>query len=220
MASDYKTKYLDLRAKYLESTDVAFRLGYEKGLKDGYEHAKKEQAEQSDGVDEEFIELLTFAIAYPNDVGKMRMRGMLVKAKQLLTRQPVQVDEEMIEVLDSVIERYRTDCPSPVKVTLEALARIKQLLQQKPQIDVEKLADKLVNLSLSIVEQSGDTQRFLKAKRFIEDNLTQKRTVTTKDIHDFVDREWQDGEYGYPESYEVKGMIADFMEKELGIEVK
>ena len=55
------------------------------------------------------------------------------------------------------------------------LGMLKQLLRQKPQIDVEKLAEKLVNLSLSIVEQSGDTQRFLKAKRFIEDNLTQKR---------------------------------------------
>ena len=64
----------------------------------------------------------------------------------------------------------------PLKdVEIHDIERIKQLLQQKPQIDVEKLAEKLVNLSLSIAEQSGDTQRFLKAKRFIEDNLTQKR---------------------------------------------
>ena len=42
--------------------------------------------------------------------------------------EPVQVDEEMLEAMDKVIERYRQNCPSPVKVTLEALTRIKQLL--------------------------------------------------------------------------------------------
>ena len=45
------------------------------------------------------------------------------------------------------------------------------------EVDEEALAERLVNLSLSIAEQSGDTQRFLKAKRFIEDNLTRQPMV-------------------------------------------
>ena len=56
------------------------------------------------------------------------------------------------------------------------------------QVDEEKLAERLVNLSLSIAEQTGNTQRFLKAKRFIEDNLTrqpQKQMVTLCKIHEF-----------------------------------
>ena len=47
----------------------------------------------------------------------------------------------------------------------------------EPIMDEEKLAERLVNLSLSIAEQSGDTQRFLKAKRFVEDNLTRQPMV-------------------------------------------
>ena len=59
------------------------------------------------------------------------------------------------------------------------------LIEQSPEpgVDEEALAERLVNLSLSIAEQTGDTQRFLKAKRFIEDNLTrqpQKRTVLSE----------------------------------------
>ncbi len=46
MAQDYKTKYLDIRAKYLESTDVAYRLGFEKGMKEG-QRAAEQAAEQA-----------------------------------------------------------------------------------------------------------------------------------------------------------------------------
>ena len=53
---------------------------------------------------------------------------------------------------------------------------VKLLTQQPVQVDEEALAERLVNLSLSITEQTGDTQRFLKAKRFIEDNLTHSST--------------------------------------------
>jgi len=45
-------------------------------------------------------------------------------------------------------------------------------------------------------------------------------TVTIQTIHDFVDKEWQAGEYGYPESYEVGGMIADFIRQVLMTEVE
>jgi hypothetical protein len=43
---DYKVKYLDLRAKLLESTDVSYRLGYEDGLKEGQQAAQQQQMEQ------------------------------------------------------------------------------------------------------------------------------------------------------------------------------
>lgn len=32
--TDYKAKYMDLKAKFLNTTDLAWRLGYEQGLKD------------------------------------------------------------------------------------------------------------------------------------------------------------------------------------------
>ena len=47
--------------------------------------------------------------------------------------------------------------------------------------------------------------------------------TSVKEISDFVDREYEDCGYGPdvpPESYEVKGMIADFVEMKLGIIVE
>jgi hypothetical protein len=46
MASDYKTKYMDIRAKLKDATDVAFRLGYEKGMKDGTQAAQMQAMAQ------------------------------------------------------------------------------------------------------------------------------------------------------------------------------
>lgn len=46
MSSDYKTKYLDIRAKLKEATDVAFRLGYERGMKDGTQAAQMQAMAQ------------------------------------------------------------------------------------------------------------------------------------------------------------------------------
>lgn len=46
MAADYKTKYQDIRAKLKEATDVAFRLGYERGMKDGTQAAQMQQMAQ------------------------------------------------------------------------------------------------------------------------------------------------------------------------------
>ena len=47
---------------------------------------------------------------------------------------------------------------------------------------IDHLAERLVNLSLSIAEQSGDTQRFLKVRRFIEDNFYEKQILTIDEI--------------------------------------
>jgi hypothetical protein len=43
---DYKEKYLDLRDKFLKSTDVAWRLGYEQGLKDSQIQQAQQQQQQ------------------------------------------------------------------------------------------------------------------------------------------------------------------------------
>lgn len=46
MAADWKTKYMDIRAKLKDATDVAFRLGYEKGMKDGTQAAQMQAMAQ------------------------------------------------------------------------------------------------------------------------------------------------------------------------------
>ena len=103
-------------------------------------------------VDEEFIELLTFAAAYPNDYGKMRMREMLVKAKQLLTQNTAlhkelksleeeSFREEMddgkaLEWLDKLEDALATDNNSDYR---EAKSKLTKLLTRQPvQVDEEK----------------------------------------------------------------------------------
>ena len=47
--------------------------------------------------------------------------------------------------------------------------------------------------------------------------------TSVKEISDFVDKEYEDCGYGPnkpPESYEVKGMIIDFVRGKLGIKVE
>lgn len=46
MAADYKVKYLDIRAKLKEATDVSYRLGYERGMKDGTQAAQMQAMAQ------------------------------------------------------------------------------------------------------------------------------------------------------------------------------
>jgi hypothetical protein len=46
MSVSWKTKYLDIRAKLKEATDVSFRLGYERGMKDGTQAAAMQQMQQ------------------------------------------------------------------------------------------------------------------------------------------------------------------------------
>lgn len=46
MAADWKTKYMDIRAKLKSATDVAYRLGYEKGMKDGTQAAQMQAMAQ------------------------------------------------------------------------------------------------------------------------------------------------------------------------------
>lgn len=43
MAADYKQKYFNLRTKMLESSDVAFRLGYEQGMQDAMMQQMQQQ---------------------------------------------------------------------------------------------------------------------------------------------------------------------------------
>jgi len=46
MSVDYKIKYIDIRAKFIEAVDVAYRQGYEEGLKEGQQAAQEQMMQQ------------------------------------------------------------------------------------------------------------------------------------------------------------------------------
>lgn len=46
MSADYKSKYMDIRSKLIESVDVAFRDGYAQGLEKGAQQAQEQQMQQ------------------------------------------------------------------------------------------------------------------------------------------------------------------------------
>jgi len=46
MSADWKKKYMDIRGQFLEVKDVAFRLGYEQGMKDSQMQQMQQQMQQ------------------------------------------------------------------------------------------------------------------------------------------------------------------------------
>lgn len=46
MSADWRTKYLDMKAKMLRATDVAYRLGYEEGMKAASQQQMQQQMQQ------------------------------------------------------------------------------------------------------------------------------------------------------------------------------
>lgn len=47
---DYKSKYMNLKAKFMNTTDLAWRLGYEQGLKDAQLDQLQQQQMQNDAM--------------------------------------------------------------------------------------------------------------------------------------------------------------------------
>lgn len=48
--TDYKAKYVDLKSKFHSTVDLAWRLGYEQGLKDAQLDQAQQQAQQADAM--------------------------------------------------------------------------------------------------------------------------------------------------------------------------
>ena len=123
-------------------------------------------------VDEEIkqiIESTLEAIRLTGIYSIYGVRTKLQRIKQLL-QQPkinVPIDEDTILKIFEIYEEP--------ELLGWKIGKVQELLKQwgksSEEVDVENLAEKLVSLSHSIIEQSGDTQKFLKAKRWIEDNL-------------------------------------------------
>ena len=53
MSVDYKTKYIDLRSKFLEATDVSYRLGYTDGMKDGQQQMQQQQMAEQQAMEQQ-----------------------------------------------------------------------------------------------------------------------------------------------------------------------
>ena len=141
----------------------------------------------------------------PNDKVQQRYVACAEKILQLLRQKPDPVennktdtqegvDEEMLKVMDDVIERYRLDCLSPVKVILEALTRIKQLLTRQPvQVD-EGLINGLEHLKGwlekrgedVLVEHIEKTIKMLTHLSTSGNKMSDKRMVTREKIREVV----------------------------------
>ena len=56
MSADWKVKYLDIRAKLKEATDVAYRLGMEAGLKQGAQQAQMQAMQQQQQMQQQMMQ--------------------------------------------------------------------------------------------------------------------------------------------------------------------
>lgn len=64
---NYKLKYVELRNKFLESTDLAYRLGYEKGLKDSQVQQLQQQLQQAQQQNAQMQQTIAGQQQNPND---------------------------------------------------------------------------------------------------------------------------------------------------------
>jgi len=55
-STDYKIKYLDIRAKLIEVQDVAWRDGYEKGLKEGEQAAQQAALQEQQMMEQQMMQ--------------------------------------------------------------------------------------------------------------------------------------------------------------------
>lgn len=87
--------------------------------------------------------------------------------------------------------------------------------------EIDRLADFFLRKHSDQIQEGTAVDNAIRLlEEYFHRQELQKRAVILKEISDFVDQEWADCQYGCPESYEVKGMIADFLKKILDIEVK
>lgn len=144
MAHDnYKQKYLDIRAKLIESTDVAYRLGFEEGLKEG-EQAAQRQAEQ------EQMAMEQAALAGQGMPGEPGMEGGGVDAapgaadpEQSPTEEAIDDAEVMnqaqggteldqhIDELESLVAKGEKPKVTDIRKAVEALASVRKSYKEK-----------------------------------------------------------------------------------------
>ena len=166
MAADYKKKYLDIRNKLIEAVDVAFRDGYEQGMKEG-EQAAQQQAQEEQMMQEQAMMEQEAAM---NGQAPEEMTGVPPEAPigEEEGGMPMDMGEEEGSELDSHISE------------LEGMVS----KGEKPKIaDLRKAVAGMVDLRKNQKNTfAKKTEKVISGQKSLVDNLLKKWETDAKDV--------------------------------------
>lgn len=178
MSADYKAKYLEVRDKLVEATDVAFRLGYEEGMRDGEMQAQQAQMQAQQEQMAQAEAMMGGGEMPPGAEGGGEMPpGMeeaMAAAEQGEGAPPEAMDEEQAGELDAHIQALE-----------EMVAK-----GEKPSVkDMRGKVEKLSSLRKNQKEAwKKKTSQTLSSQKSFVDNLIKKWESDAKETVNDIDK--------------------------------
>lgn len=170
MAKDsYKAKYHEIRSKLISATDVAYRLGYEQGLKEGEQAAQRVQEQEQMAMEQA-------ALAGQGMPGEAGMEGGIDAAagasdpEQSPTEEAIDDAEMMnaaqggteldqhIDELESLVAKGEKPKVTDIRKAVEALSSVRKSYKEK----TKKRQKKVVSAQKQFVDnilKSWDTEQ-------------------------------------------------------------
>jgi len=170
MAADYKQKYVELRTKFVEATDVSFRLGYEQGMKDAMMQQAQQQVEQA----EQERQMQEQAMMQGGEPGQ---EGMPPEEQAMQAEDGMPMEEDMtpeegaaaggseldqnIEELQGLVAKGEKPSVLDMRKAVEALADLRKSqrakLSQKTKADVSSQKKLVTGLLKKWEDESKET---------------------------------------------------------------
>ena len=141
-STDYKIKYLDIRAKLIEVQDVAWRDGYEKGLKEGEQAAQQAALQEQQMMEQQMMQ----AQGGMPPEAQGGMEGEIPSGME--TAQPP-MDEEQGSELDQHINELEQLVQKGEKPSVVSVRKIVEQLSGLRKNQKEKYSNKVIQTTSS-----------------------------------------------------------------------
>lgn len=168
MSADYKQKYLQLRAKYLEAADVSFRLGYEQGMKDAMMQQMQQQMQMQQEAEAAAMQGAQEGELSPEEQAQMEAES----GAPMEEAPPEAADQEgMSNSMGSELDQH-----------IEELASLVAKGEKPSILSMREKVDELVSLRKSQKQKmSGKMKQNVSAQKSFVDNLLKKWETESKD---------------------------------------
>lgn len=155
MSMDYKAKYKEMRAQLIKSSDLAFRLGYEQGMKDAQvENMQMQMQQQAQQMAQQAAMMQG---GQPGQEGQpmseeeaaMQEQGGMPQDEQGMEQAPMEEEQEMepgqgteldnhINELESLVAKGEKPTVTDLRKAVEALSNVRK--NQKAKMKANKPA--------------------------------------------------------------------------------
>ena len=168
MAIDYKQKYLDIRDKLIDASDVAYRLGFEQGMKEGQMAAQQQQMQEQMMMEQQQAEAEAMAAAQGGD--PEAMDGVPPEAPgeemppEMSEEEGSELDDHISE-LENMVAKGEKPKILDIRKVVEAMGTLRKAQKSKSEKQVEKRVSQQKNMVDNILkkwEKEADTDSVTK----------------------------------------------------------